>query len=136
MPTCGCAASGLTAHVEASWEDDAMVWDLQASSATGVVRADLAPAVGLEHDGEPVALPPARAGVDVPQVDQFGFVDQLAHALAVAGGEPVTCGAAFGRVVLEVVCAAYASAGSAGGEVALPFTGPRDATPLRLWRAG
>lgn len=126
--------SGLTAHVEASWEAEAMVWDLQASSASGVVRADLAPVVDLEHDGEPVPLPPTRPGVEVPQVDAFGFVDQLAEAVAVAGGAPVRCGAAFGRVVLDVVCAAYASAGAGGTEVPLPFSGRRDRTPLELWR--
>lgn len=129
-------ASGLTAHVEASWAADAMVWDLQASSDTGVVRADLAPTIDLEHDGKPVELPATRPGVEVPQVDAFGFVDQLAEAVAVAGGAPVTCGAAFGRVVLEVVCAAYASAGHGGDEVALPFAGARDRTPLQLWLGG
>ena len=44
------------------------------------------------------------------------------------------CGAAFGRVVLDVVCAAYASAGAGGTEVPLPFSGRRDRTPLELWR--
>ena len=42
--------------------------------------------------------------------------------------------ATFGRHVLEVVCAAYTSAGQAGAPIALPFAGPRDRTPLQLWR--
>jgi len=42
--------------------------------------------------------------------------------------------AAFGRKVLDIVCAAYASAGRGGAPEAVPFTGPRDRTPLQLWR--
>ena len=42
--------------------------------------------------------------------------------------------AAFGREVLQVVMAGYTSAGLAGEPVPLPFTGPRDRTPLQLWR--
>ena len=36
--------------------------------------------------------------------------------------------------VLDVGCAAYASAGAGGTEVPLPFSGRRDRTPLELWR--
>jgi hypothetical protein len=36
--------------------------------------------------------------------------------------------------VLEVICAAYASAGAAGTEIRLPFDGDRALTPLELWR--
>ena len=42
--------------------------------------------------------------------------------------------ATFGRTVLDIVCAAYASAAAGGADVAVPFTGPRDRTPLQLWR--
>jgi hypothetical protein len=48
------------------------------------------------------------------------------------GREPLM-GAAFGRDVLELVCAAYTSAGRDGEPIALPFDGPRDRTPLELW---
>ena len=44
--------------------------------------------------------------------------------------------AAFGRDVLQVVCAAYCVGGRSGEEVALPFAGRRDLTPLELWRTG
>ena len=80
-------------------------------------------------------MPAAPQGTDLPQVHQFGYVAQLASFMAdaTAGTEPVI-GAEFGRLVLEVVCAAYASAGQGGADVALPFTGRRDRTPLQLWR--
>jgi hypothetical protein len=41
--------------------------------------------------------------------------------------------ASFGRDVLQVVLAAYRSAGRDSAAEALPFTGPRDRTPLQLW---
>ena len=42
--------------------------------------------------------------------------------------------AAFGREVLQVVLAGYERAGLEGNSVPLPFSGPRDRTPLELWR--
>ncbi|MGZ4758896.1 MAG: Gfo/Idh/MocA family protein [Acidimicrobiales bacterium] len=98
------------------------------------VRAELVPHLLLERDGEPVALPPLPAGADIPQIHQFGYVAQLEDLLRdfAHGREPVMS-AAFGREVLELVCAAYASAGRGGQEVPLPFDGPRDRTPLELW---
>jgi predicted dehydrogenase len=128
-------ASGLVATVEASWASDQAVWDLQAASDTGVVRAELIPNLALERDGEPLPLPPLPSGADIPQVHQFGYVVQLQELLAdfAAGREPLV-GARFGREVLELVCAAYASAGRGGQPVLLPFDGPRDRTPLQLWR--
>jgi hypothetical protein len=44
--------------------------------------------------------------------------------------------AAFGREVLDVVCAAYASAGRGSVLVSVPFAGSRSRTPLELWRGG
>lgn len=128
-------ASGLVATVEASWAGDQAVWDLQAAGDTGVVRAELTPNLSLERDGEPLALPPLPDGADIPQIHQFGYVAQLEDLLAdfAAGREPVMS-AEFGREVLELVCAAYASAGHAGEPVPMPFAGPRDRTPLQLWR--
>lgn len=125
-------ASGLSARIEASWRHADVVWDLQASSDAGVVRAGILPTVELERDGEPVAV--AGAPGPDPHVGGLGYVAQLEALAAMAHtGGPSPLAAAFGRSVLEVVCAAYASAGS-GGPVALPFTGPRDRTPLELWR--
>jgi predicted dehydrogenase len=127
-------ASGLQARVEASWRHHDVVWDLQASSDTGVVRAGFFPPE-LERNGEPVTFGAAvPSGVD-PHVVDLGYVQQMRALEALArDGATTAMGAAFGRRVLDVVCGAYASAGS-GGPVPLPFAGSRDATPLSLWRS-
>ncbi len=125
--------NGLVAHVETSWRADTPVWDLQAASATGVVRAELVPVIALEHDGEPVALPSAREGV-IPELDAFGYVRQLETAMRVSKGATTPMNATFGRQVLDIVCAAHASAGRGGRPEPVPFRGPRDRTPLELWR--
>jgi myo-inositol 2-dehydrogenase/D-chiro-inositol 1-dehydrogenase len=125
--------SGLVARVETSWRAESPVWDLQVASPTGVVRAELIPAISLEHDGEPVALPSPRDGV-IPELDAFGYVRQLETAVSLSTGATTTMTAAFGRDVLDIVCAAYASAGQNGGAVPVPFPGARDRTPLQLWR--
>jgi predicted dehydrogenase len=127
--------SGLAANVISSWRHDDVVWDLEAASDTGVVRAELLPTLSLEHDGEPVELAPARRSPDAPQLEQFGYIGQLTAAVTVAsGGRASSVDARFGRHVLDVVCAAYRSAGNGGRPESLPFTGPRDLTPLELWR--
>lgn len=127
--------SGLVATLTVSWRGDATVWDAQAASATGVLRLELLPELLLEADGEPVQVR-SRHSVPDPRIEQLGYVDQLLDmAAATTGGSPEhaqTVGTA--RQVLEVICAAYASAGAHGTEVALPFTGDRAATPMRLWR--
>jgi len=106
----------------------------QAAGDTGVVRAELIPELLLERDGEPQPLPALPAGADIPQIHQFGYVAQLEDLLAdfAQGREPIM-GAAFGREVLELVCAAYTSAGRGGDPIGLPFEGPRDRTPHQLW---
>lgn len=131
--------TGLVAEVEVSWRDRSPVWDLQAASDTGVVRFELVPEVGLERDGEPVALPPlpVRDPQDAPppQLDRFGYVEQLRDAEASwrAGRSSGISDVHLGRDVLEVVCAASESART-GDEVTLPWDGPRDRTPIELWR--
>lgn len=131
--------SGLVTEVEVSWRDPAPVWDLQAASDTGVARYELLPEVALERDGEPVPLPPlpVREPQDPvpPQLDRYGYVEQLRDAEAAwrAGRASGVSDVHLGRDVLEVVCAASESART-GDEVALPWTGPRDRSPIELWR--
>lgn len=126
-------ATGLTARVVASWRGGALRWDLQAASDTGVVRLELVPNLELERDGETVALP-APSYPDVPQLEQFGYTQQLASVVDDLGaGRPPRVGAEFGRLVLDVVCAAYRSAGNGGRREPVPFEGPRDRTPHELW---
>lgn len=132
--------SGLAAQVQVSWRAPAPVWDLQAASDDGVVRFELLPAVTLERNGDPVPLPPPPAASDEdggipPQLDELGYVAQLRDAeQAWRAGRPSTISDVhLGRQLLEIVCAAAVSART-GEEVALPFTGPRDRTPVELWR--
>jgi predicted dehydrogenase len=128
-------ASGLRAQVEASWRHREPVVDLQAASEVGVVRAELLPQASLERNGQPQPIPAGRAGVADARLDQFGYVRQLEAFLDdFAAGRAPAVGAELGRLVLEIVCAGYASAAAGSGPVAMPFTGPRDRTPLQLWR--
>lgn len=130
---------GLVGEVEVSWRHRTPVWDLQAASDTGVVRFDLLPEVTLERNGDPVAIPPlpVREGQDPPppQLDRFGYVGQLRDAEAAwrAGRASAVSDVHLGRDVLEVVCAA-SEAARTGAAVALPWTGPRDRSPIELWR--
>ena len=125
---------GLISHVVASWQAGPdQLWDVQVAGDRGVVRAELQPALALEHNGEPVAI--ARRAGAMAGLGDLGYLGQL-HALVddMATGREPMMSAAFGREVLQVVMAAYASAARDGEQVAVPFTGPRDLTPLQLWR--
>jgi predicted dehydrogenase len=127
--------SGLDAQVLASWRgDDAVVWDLQASAPDGVVRLELLPEVLLERNGVAVPLPP-RLGGGGDAIEDLGYLAQMvAFAGNLVDGTSPTVGAAFGRSVLDLTCAAYASGGDAGRWVDLPFEGRRDRSPHELWR--
>jgi myo-inositol 2-dehydrogenase/D-chiro-inositol 1-dehydrogenase len=128
--------SGLVAQVLVSWRSTGdVVWDVQAAGATGVVRIELLPHPVLEVDGEPVALPADHRPLPDPKLAELGYCAQLATMAGdVANGREPAMGAAFGREILDIVCAAYASAGAGGAAQAVPFTGDRNLTPLRLWR--
>jgi myo-inositol 2-dehydrogenase/D-chiro-inositol 1-dehydrogenase len=127
-------ASGLDVRIESSWQHGpAPLWDAQVSSPTGVLRAELLPDPQLEHNGDPVPLPPVT--MRVAQIEQYGYLAQMrALASDLQHGTTPLMSASFGRLVLDVVCAAYCSAGRGGAPQALPFAGARDRTPLQLWR--
>lgn len=127
--------TGLLARVTASWrQSESPTWDAQVSAPDGVVRMELLPKLLLERNGTEVGLPGIPKGVP-PQLEGLGYLPQLeAFALDLQQGRAPEVGAAFGRRVLDLTCAAYASAGQRGEWVALPFSGPRDRTPLQLWR--
>ena len=95
-------ASGLVAHIETGNTERTAVWDLQASSESGVVRAELFPSCELELDGEPVALPPVPDGID-PRLVTMGYVEQMRELDRVANGARPWLGAAFGRLVVELL---------------------------------
>lgn len=126
--------SDLHARVVASWRGGAPTWDAQVSCPDGVVRFELLPEVLLERNGTAVRLPGVPDGVP-PQLEQMGYLAQMeSFAVDLAQRRQPEVGAAFGRRILDVTAAAYSSAGTGGDWVALPFAGPRDRTPLQLWR--
>jgi len=144
-------ASGLRARIEVSWRDTSTTWDLQASSATGVVRAELLPLTGLEHSGEPVELPSPPPNIE-KFVHELGYVEQLDQVRCLISADETNAdpaatatttataramNAAFGQQVLEIICAAYSSAGRSNGSdptpESIPFSGRRDRTPHQLW---
>jgi predicted dehydrogenase len=128
--------SGLQAHIEVSWREATTTWDLQASSSTGVVRAELLPTVGLEHNGEQVGVTTAPEKVD-EFVHDLGYIEQLqeVHRMVDGGSTDMAqqMNAEFGRRVLDIICAAYTSASRSGAAEPLPFTGPRTLSPAQLW---
>jgi predicted dehydrogenase len=126
-------SDGLEAEVELAWTATEPHWALQASGTSGVLRLELFPEVVVEADGDEVRLPPLRHDAADPSLERFGYVDQLVDLAAGGVGGQTLDGA---RRILEVISAAYASAGAGGTPVALPFAGDRSHTPLQLWRAG
>lgn len=130
-------ASGLRAVVVASWRHPSRVRDLHATGDSAVIRAELAPARSLEVNGSRVPLPVAPADPAAFRLHENGFVAQLAAVRSPSGRVAAPrLDASFGRRVLDVLCAAYASAGAGGAAVTLPFTGDRERTPDALWRSG
>ena len=127
-------ASDLIASIDVSWNSDVIEWSAEASSPTGVVRVDFQPDVTVEVNGTSVPVPHVDSEIDA-RIFDLGYHAQLegfCSVVARRGGR--VCPAGFGRSMLEMVCAAYVSAGRDGDEVLLPYDGPRDVTPLQLWR--
>ncbi len=127
--------SGLVATIVARWQPESTPdWDLQASSASAVLRADLYPAPTLEFNGSPISTgAPIRAS-GPSLVDDYGYAPQLKRFWTnIRTGRPVPATSRLGRQVLDVICAAHWSAGRGAIDVALPFTGPRDQTPAQLF---
>ena len=129
--------SGLVAAITARWQPGTTPdWDLQASSASAVLRAELYPSPTLEHNGNPVPIgAPIRVG-GPSLVDDYGYAPQLKRFWTnIRTGRPVPATSRFGRQVLDVICAAHWSAGRGAIDVPLPFAGPRDRTPAELFDA-
>jgi predicted dehydrogenase len=126
--------TGLRAEVRATWRAAAPTWDAQAASATGAVRLELVPDASVELNGAPLRVPPAPGTAVSPQLHHLGYIGQLeALAADVGSGRPPRSSAALGRLVLEVVCAAYEAART-GDRTPLPYAGPRDLTPHEIWQ--
>lgn len=127
-------ASGLVGRIVSSWKEQAgqQQWDLQVSSETGVLRIDFWPEPTLERNGEPVRLPPPRTAV--PLLEHLGYLNQFrAFAHDSSTGSRPLMDAEFGRLILDIICCAYQSAGRDGAGQSMPFSGDRTKTPLQLW---
>ncbi len=124
--------SGLRASIEISWVSEITVWQAQASSDSGVLRIELIPEVLLEHNGDSVAIELRHPHADAT-LEQFGYVDQLLDLISRDPNRPGQT-AEQARTVLEIICAAYQSAGQKGTEVQLPFDGDRSLTPMQIWK--
>lgn len=124
-------ASGVSATVISSWQQAGEgVIDAVVAGSGATLTASLSPHSSLVLDpGGPVDLPVAHARIG-GWARKNGYVQQLERAL---GPEGPLLTAADGRAVLEVLSAAYASAGQGGAAVAVPFTGDRTRSPYELW---
>jgi predicted dehydrogenase len=125
--------SGLVGHVVSSWAHGPhQVWDAQLSSDTGVLRLDFWPRPTLEHNGDPVHVAPSTN--PLPFIDELGYYGQLKSFDAdLTDGATPFMDVAFGRLILDIVCAAYQSARYGGAAEPVPFRGDRTKTPLQLW---
>lgn len=127
-------ATGLVATVVVAWQPGAAPdGDLQASSASGVLRVDLYPTPSLEYNGDPVMLGAIVRSGTPNLVDDYGYAPQLKRFWTnIRTGRPVPATSTFGAQVLDVIAGAHWSAGRNADEVRLPFPGPRDLTPAQL----
>lgn len=130
---------GLTGRVEVSWREASMRSGASVEGSEGTLEMGLAPSsyLRLRAGGSTEDLP----GAELPRrtvagfAGKFGYVQQLQSFLeAFRSGAAPQPGVEEGRAVLEIIAAAYASAGRGGDAVELPFAGNRKATPYELWR--
>jgi predicted dehydrogenase len=126
--------TGLRARVRTTWGAAAPAWDAQVASATGAVRVELVPEPSVEINGAPKRLAPPPSHLASAQLHHLGYLDQIAALAAdTRAWRLPRVGPALGRLVLEIVCAAYTAART-GEPEAVPYTGPRDRSPYELWR--
>lgn len=128
-------ANGLKATVVSSWQgSETPEWNFQVASDQGVVRAELMPNLILEHNGDEVPLPASTA--PIPFIQQFGYFGQLqAFADDLSAHTTPFMDAAFGRWIMEIVCAGYVSARQNSTKVAVPSGCNRFVAPLQLWKS-
>jgi len=124
-------ADGAVLVSESSWAvQGGMQSSLEIHGSEGRLVADLTGETGLlltRRDGAQ-----SRPPVD-PLLDH-GYAGEIAHFVAAANGAPLEESGEDGRAVLEILLAAYASAGQGGRAIALPFR-PSAAKPVDLWRS-
>ena len=124
-------ADGAVLVSESSWAvQGGMQSSLEIHGSEGRLLADLTGETGLlltKRDGMQ-SRPPVDA------LSDHGYTGEIAHFLAAARGAPLEESGEDGRAVLEILLAAYASAGQGGRAVALPFRPGSARKPVDLWR--
>lgn len=127
-------SGGICARTSVSWRgSDTPHWSLQAASESAAITLELMPEIALEHNGDPVAL--ASPTTQPPMIESLGYLDQLrAFRVDIADGVTPWMDVAFGRWILEIVCACYVSARDDGRGTPVPSGCDRTLTPWQLWR--
>lgn len=127
-------AQGSSARLHVSWRGSTTPhWSLQVASRTSALTLELMPDVIVERNGDP--LPLSTATTVPPMLESLGYVDQLrAFRADIESVSTPWMNVAFGRWILEIVCACYVSAGNEGQVVLVPSGCDRMLTPLQLWR--
>ena len=125
-------ADGAVLVSESSWAvKSGMQSTLEVHGADGTLFVDLMGETGLrlaKSDGGAVTRPM------VDPLYEHGYVGELAHFVAAANGAPCEETGEDGRAVLEILLAAYASAGQGGRAIPLPFRPSGAALPVDLWK--
>ena len=135
-------ANGVLAVAEESWTKKGGMDDrAEIHGAEGVAYADVLQGNSIQtYSTRGVGYAVEKAGSTVgwsytmyEEAWNYGFPQELAHFVhCVKHDEPPLVTGEDGRAVLEVIFAAYASAGS-GRKVTLPFTTDAD-KPYKLWK--
>jgi myo-inositol 2-dehydrogenase / D-chiro-inositol 1-dehydrogenase len=136
-------AGGAVGIVENSWnrpggmDDSIEVFGAKGQTYADMLMGNALPTYSEVGFGYAVEKASSTKGWTYPVFEEhwnYGFPQELRHfARCVRGAEAPISDGETGRVVLEVLCAAYASAGR-GQRVALPFR-PRDIVkPIDLWK--
>ncbi len=125
-------ASGAVLVSESSWAvKSGMQSTLEVHGSEGTLFVDLMGETGLrlaKKDGGATTRPM------VDPLYEHGYVGELTHFVAAATGAPCEETGADGRAVLEILLAAYASAGQGSRAIALPFRPAGAPVPVDLWK--
>lgn len=126
--------NGLHADVISSWQGSKTPeWNFQVASDHDVARAEFMPQLILEHNGREIQL--AKSTCSIPMIQELGYVGQLqAFCSDLAASSRPFMDVAFGRWIMEIVCAGYVSASRHGATICVPSKCDRFVEPLRLWK--
>jgi myo-inositol 2-dehydrogenase/D-chiro-inositol 1-dehydrogenase len=133
----------VVAVAEESWAKKGGMDDTaEVYGSAGVAYADLLQGnsiltysdTGYSYAVEKAGLTKGWSFTSFEELWNYGFPQEFAHFVdCVANDKPPLETGEDGRAVLEIICAAYASAGS-GKKITLPFASDVD-RPIQLWKS-